>query len=58
MYNSKYTGKEVDEILAKAEELEVPTKTSQLVNDSGYATTEDIQAAIQESITDVIHSDL
>ena len=36
----------------------IPTKTSELTNDSNYATTDDIQQAIQESIINVIHSDL
>ena len=39
-------------------EAAIPNKTSQLINDSGYATTDDIQAAIQESIINEINSDL
>lgn len=36
MYKSKYTGKQVDDILAKAEAIDIPTKTSELENDSEY----------------------
>ena len=36
----------------------IPNKTSQIVNDSGYATTDDIQEAIQQAIINEIHSDL
>ena len=57
-YQSKYTGEQVENILGKAEDMEVPTKVSDLENDMWYATTEDVQAAIQQAVLNEIHSDL
>lgn len=45
-YKLSFTGQEVDEKLAKIEELtekiETPISTSQLINDSGFITEKDI----------------
>lgn len=38
--------------------VNIPTKTSELVNDAQYATKEEVESLIQESIINVIHSDL
>lgn len=58
MYKSKYTGKQVDDILAKAEAIEIPTKTSELENDSGYVTSDELSTAIRESIINELNSDV
>ena len=38
--------------------VSIPTNTSELVNDAQYATKEEVESLIQESIINVIHSDL
>lgn len=47
-YKLSFTGKEVDEKLAKieklAERVEVPLNTSQLINDAGFITEKDINS--------------
>lgn len=51
VYKLSYTAKEIDEKLGKinnlAEKSELPTKISDLTNDSGYATESDIQKYAQ-----------
>ena len=43
-YKLSYTGAQIDQILKKAEDMKVPTKTSELENDSGYANKSELEA--------------
>ena len=54
-YELKYTASEIDEKLGKIDDLEnsIPTKTSQLTNDSGFLTTTNINVATGENIDSV-----
>jgi hypothetical protein len=41
-----------------AKKSEVPTKTSQLTNDSGFVTSEELATAISQSITNVLNTEV
>lgn len=53
-YNSKYKGAEVESLLDKVNDMgEIPTKVSQLENDSDFVKKEDVDVPDEEDITSV-----